>query len=269
MMNIMVCGYGGHGKDTFCELMGLKYESSSIIALDRVIWPVWGAFNYATKHSCFADRHNNRVVWHTLIAEYNEADPTRLARDIYSKNQVYCGIRSEKEFLAAKEEGLFDLSIWVDASERLPAEATDSCKINSSYCDVIVNNNHGIDELRKKAEFFSSTIVASGNMLGGIGPPLQPMIAAWADSIFPERTITNALSKLVMEEIPEYLTSQHDPMELADLGILLNDIAHLAGYDLDEVIRKKMEVNINRTWEIDKVTGLMNHIDESEKGKKQ
>lgn len=89
---------------------------------------------------------------------------------------------------------------------------------------------------------------------------LQKSIADWADEQFPERTITNALSKLVMEEIPEYLTSQHDPMELADIAILVFDIAHLAGIDLEEAVNMKMAINKQRQWTIDKETGLMKHV---------
>lgn len=89
---------------------------------------------------------------------------------------------------------------------------------------------------------------------------LQKSISDWADEQFPERTITNALSKLVMEEIPEYLTSQHDPMELADIAILVFDIAHLAGIDLGEAVSVKMGINRKRQWVIDKETGLMKHV---------
>jgi len=92
---------------------------------------------------------------------------------------------------------------------------------------------------------------------------LQHLITSWADEVMPQRTITNALTKLVMEEIPEYLTSQHDPMELADCAILIYDIAHLAGIDLEKAMRDKMEINKNRTWAIDDETGLLNHVEKS------
>lgn len=93
-----------------------------------------------------------------------------------------------------------------------------------------------------------------------VNDPLQGFIAKWADSVFPNRTITNAIQKLVLEEIPEYLTSQHDPMELADIAILVYDIAHLAGVDLEKAIKEKMKINIEREWEVDPITGLMGHI---------
>lgn len=91
--------------------------------------------------------------------------------------------------------------------------------------------------------------------------PISDIIREWADEVFPQRTITNAISKLVLEEIPEYLMDQSSPDELADLGILIHDIAYLAGIDLDAAMRKKMEININREWAIDPRTGLINHVE--------
>lgn len=92
--------------------------------------------------------------------------------------------------------------------------------------------------------------------------PVRQLVVEWADRVFPNRTISNALQKMVMHEIPEYLMKQDDELELADLGILLYDIAHLAGFDLDAAIRKKMAINEGREWEIDTNTGLMSHVKE-------
>lgn len=89
---------------------------------------------------------------------------------------------------------------------------------------------------------------------------VRKLITDWADSVFPDRTINNAISKLMLHEIPEYMMKQDDPMELADIGILLYDIAHLAGIDLDKAIREKMAINMSRRWAIDDRTGLMSHI---------
>ncbi len=86
------------------------------------------------------------------------------------------------------------------------------------------------------------------------------LIVKWADKVFPDRTINNALNKMVFEEIPEYML-ERDPLELADIGILLYDIANLAGIDLDAAMREKMEINKNREWKIDETTGLMSHVD--------
>ena len=141
-MKLMVCGYGRHGKDTFCELSGLKFESSSYFALHAFIWPAWGIMqNYLTPEKCFEDRHNHRAKWHELIKRYNKDDKARLARAIFSENDIYCGIRCREEFNAAKADKLFDYSIWVDASDRHPPEPKDSCTITPDMCDFVLSNN--------------------------------------------------------------------------------------------------------------------------------
>lgn len=252
-MKLMVCGYGGHGKDTFCEMLGMKFTSSSMVALEKVIWPFWGKDYYSSKEICFNDRRYRRNIWYNMIKEYNKKDLTRLTRDILEENDVYCGIRDRDEFLEAKRQGLFDLSIWVDASDRLPPEAIDSCTLKMSDCDIIVRNDGTLEELQEKADFIREKMVEH--------KPIKDEIVKWADSVFPDRTITNAIQKLVLEEIPEYLMAQDDPMELADIGILIYDIAHLAGVDLDQAMREKMAINKKRLWHVDEITGLMHHVE--------
>ena len=106
---------------------------------------------------------------------------------------------------------------------------------------------------------FDGTIPAS-NVNKPVQESLTKLIVDWANEVFPNRTITNAIQKMVFEEIPEYLLKQDDPMELADIGILLYDISNLAGVDLEKAIREKMAINKKRQWQIDDKTGLMNHI---------
>lgn len=276
-MKLMICGHGRHGKDQFCEFLGLEYTSSSMVALDKIIWPEFGK-SYASKEECFEDRINHRVEWHQAITEYNTPDLTRLARDIFAENMVYCGIRNREEFYAAKEGGLFDLSIWIDASGRHPPESEASCKMLPSDCDIIVTNNGSLEELRNKAEALKKAL--GFELIATSGPgwywfdeatnleapttSVKDLITEWADKVFPDRTITNAIQKMVLEEIPEYLMAQDDPMELADLGILLYDIAYLAGFDLDTIIRQKMEINKNRSWAVNPITGMMKHVKEGE-----
>lgn len=251
-MKLIVCGHARHGKDQFCEFMGLTYVSSSMAALDEAIWPVMG-HNYETKEQCFEDRVNCRAEWHRLITEYNTPDLTRLARAILKDNDVYCGIRSRDEFHAARRASLFDLSVWIDAEDRMPPEGLDSNQMTAADCDIIITNNGTLEEFMAKAVQFAKAVF-------GKRQSVKDVIVEWADSVFPDRTITNAIQKMMLEEIPEYLMAQDDPMELADIGILLYDIAHLAGVDLDSAILKKMEINKKRSWAIDETTGMLNHV---------
>lgn len=90
---------------------------------------------------------------------------------------------------------------------------------------------------------------------------LQQMISEWADEVYPDRTVENALTKMMLHEIPELLHGKAmDPMEFADVAILLFDVAHLQGIDIAQAMRFKMKVNRNRKWEIDPATGLMSHV---------
>ena len=139
--------------------------------------------------------------------------------------------------------------------------------INAGLIDASVRNNKiGLDSLEYEINHVLDELMGRLSLTRNAPPSsksdtlhVKHAIVEWADSVFPDRTITNAIHKLVLEELPEFLVSQNDPMELADVGILLYDIAHLAGIDLEDAMRKKMEINKKRTWKIDSTTGLMNH----------
>lgn len=89
----------------------------------------------------------------------------------------------------------------------------------------------------------------------------QRMIAEWADAVYPNRTPEHALTKMMLHEIPELLQGGvNDPLEFADVAILLFDIAHLKGIDIGKAISDKMEINKKRVWGIDRHTGLMSHL---------
>lgn len=92
---------------------------------------------------------------------------------------------------------------------------------------------------------------------------LQERIASWADRVFPDRTPHGSLCKMVMEEIPELLNGGlDDPLEYADVLILLLDVAHLRGIDAIAAAHQKMGVNERRKWQVDPETNMMHHLGE-------
>ena len=94
---------------------------------------------------------------------------------------------------------------------------------------------------------------------------LQDRITNWADRVFPERTAEGALTKLVLEEIPELLHGGlDDPLEYADVLILVLDIAALRGIDAVAAAHEKMTINEARKWKKNLTTGMMSHIEESD-----
>jgi len=53
------------------------------------------------------------------------------------------------------------LIIWVDASERLPKEGSDSFNIDISCADVIINNNGTLKELTDKVQRIGDSLFLS------------------------------------------------------------------------------------------------------------
>ncbi len=260
MPKILILGEGRNGKDTaaafLCEKANLTFKSSSEVCLD-VIWPVLAHVGkYPDKETAFNDRIAKRQLWKFLISTVNGVDKTALTRKILAASDVYVGMRSREEYQATKH--MFDHTIWVDASLRI--EEKDP-SMDISYCQSemhLIDNNRDLAALEANIDHFVRTKL---NM-DPYEKSIKDLIVDWADEVFPDRTITNAIQKMALEELPEYLMNQSSAEELADIGILLYDIANLAGIDLELAIRQKMAVNMKRTWAIDSKTGLMKHIEE-------
>lgn len=146
-MNILIIGHGRHGKDTVAEFFnsqfGLKFKSSSLACAEIFIYDALKTkYEYSTFEECYNDRSNRRKEWYDLIVEYNSKDKARLAREILSNGTTcYVGMRDRDEVLACIKEKLFDLIIWVDASERLPLESSESFNITKDLADIIIDNN--------------------------------------------------------------------------------------------------------------------------------
>jgi hypothetical protein len=150
---IFVIGHGRHGKDTVGEIIqeicGLTFESSSMFCAEHVVTP-WLeklGITYDSLDECYEDRVNHRMEWYNAIRDFNKDDESKLSASIFSKYDMYVGIRSRVEFLAARH--LSDLSIWVEASTRVP-QVDPTCKILATDCDIIIDNNGTEEELREK-----------------------------------------------------------------------------------------------------------------------
>lgn len=146
MVKIIVMGEGQHGKGTFCKLatahFGLTAVSSSRFACDAFLFEqLRETLGYPDADSCFEDRHQHRALWYQAIAQYNTPELSRLGRDIFAKHDIYDGIRSLDELNALREAGLFDLAIWIDASERMPREPASSITVSKANADIIIENN--------------------------------------------------------------------------------------------------------------------------------
>lgn len=87
---------------------------------------------------------------------------------------------------------------------------------------------------------------------------LQMRVVAIANQIFPDRTPDKAWKKLY-EELGEVIKKPSDPLEWADVFILLFDLASYANIDIQTAIDQKLEILKTRKWRITE-TGTYQHI---------
>lgn len=163
-LKLLIVGHGRHGKDTVSAYLKEKYNlyfvSSSQVCAETVIFPVLAQkYGYATVDECFNDRHNHRSEWFDLIHDYNEADHSRLGREIFSRYNIYCGLRNAKEMLAMKVKNVYDIAVWVDRSEHLPPEDSSSMTITKEMCDVVIDNNGSLEDLFANVDAFMKTVL--------------------------------------------------------------------------------------------------------------
>lgn len=152
---LLILGSARHGKDTFAEILRdrffLEFKSSSQAAADIFIYKeLKDKYGYTTPEECFEDRMNHRQEWYEMICDYNKDDRARLAKDILSITDCYVGMRDRDEINECMEQGLFDIIIWVDASDRLPLEGAGSFNIDRSCADIVLENNGTLEEFVEK-----------------------------------------------------------------------------------------------------------------------
>ena len=158
---ICIIGHGRHGKDLMAEILlenfYITFDSSSRICAEKFLFDILkDKYDYKTVDECFNDRYNHREEWYKKIQSFCTPDKTRLVKLILSKNDIYVGIRDKAELLPSKY--LFDLIIWVDASERIKQEDSSSISVTKEMADIIITNNGTIQEFEKKVIKFGSII---------------------------------------------------------------------------------------------------------------
>ena len=154
---LLVIGSGRHGKDFFCEALcsefGFTFKSSSEFMASKIFPMVKDILGYNTEQECFEDRHNHRGLWYELIGAFNHKDKAHLAKELLSKYDIYCGMRSKAELNECKKQGLFDLVVWIDASDRVDyVEGGDSISVSKDDADIVILNNGAAVDLFSKID---------------------------------------------------------------------------------------------------------------------
>lgn len=157
---ILVLGQARHGKDTFCEILrdlyGYKFESSSARIIKEFLPFLQEIYGFESFEEAYEGRYEIRDFLYQLVSGYNSKDLTRMAKLILQDNDIYCGMRKMEEVEACYETDMFDIVVWIDASERLgDTEPRSSCTVMKCQADVIIENNGNKEEFEKKVMKFA------------------------------------------------------------------------------------------------------------------
>ena len=163
-MKILICAKARAGKDSIAEILrfhlNYTFKSSSVAASEIFLYDALKEkYGYDSPVECFEDRVNHRAEWFDLIKEYNKDDPTRLAKEILKNNDIYVGMRSNKELEACIEEGLFDLIVGV-YNPNVEEEASSSFDIDIwKYSDFVIPNTGTLEDLEERVVKVFSKII--------------------------------------------------------------------------------------------------------------
>lgn len=165
-LKIMLMGEGDCGKGTLCKFVAKKYgmsaKSSSEHACELFMFDqLKGEHGYKTPKECHADRRNHRQAWYEGIYAFNKNKLTALGESLYSKYDIYDGVRHKDEFNAMKEVGLFDIAIWIDASVRTEGESEASMSVTKDMADIIILNNGTEKEYITKIEALFNVLISA------------------------------------------------------------------------------------------------------------
>ena len=160
---LLILGNMRHGKDSFAEILnehfGLSFQSSSQAAANIFLYDsLKDKYGYKTPEECFEDRVNHRAEWKNMICHYNKDDRAKLAKEILKNSDCYVGMRDREEINECMRQGLFDIIVWIDASDRLPLEPADSFDIDKSCADIIIENNGTFEEFKEKVLRFGKIL---------------------------------------------------------------------------------------------------------------
>jgi hypothetical protein len=88
---------------------------------------------------------------------------------------------------------------------------------------------------------------------------LAAVVRTQADFLFPNRTDSSMFLKLY-SEIGEMIDSDGSADECADVAIMFLDYVSRKGVNLEEAVLRKMAVNAQRSWVVDR-NGVMRHVE--------
>jgi hypothetical protein len=147
---IGLLGFGRSGKDCGLEYLasittlrnaGTTSKYLAQYVADKLGLPVEEA--YARRH----ESNEMRTIWYNYGNELREQGAATLIRMALQHGELTGGFRDKAELIAAREEGLIDLLVWVE-NYRVHVDPT--VMFLPSDCDIIIHNGGSLDEYHNR-----------------------------------------------------------------------------------------------------------------------
>jgi hypothetical protein len=156
-INVLIIGFGGHGKTTVAEILCEKLnwtQGESLYLVEMFIFDemVKRGFNYSSPYECWLERSKHRLLFQEIILNFNTPDKTKTTKMIFENNEIFTGMRNVTEFSSGYFSGLFSVIIYVDAQERLGIEEPNDCTIPKNISHLIIENNDSKEDFLIKIE---------------------------------------------------------------------------------------------------------------------
>ncbi len=149
---LLIVGHGRAGKDTAGEYLeqvtSLRFAGTTSKYLAKYVARQLNR----TEADVYATRHRDRMLWKQIGDDIRAGDPSMLIRESLRDGEIVGGVRDIAEVIAAREEGLVDLIVWIE-NVWVPVDPT--VTFTERECDIVIQNN------------WDSPIV------GGIGPEFK------------------------------------------------------------------------------------------------
>lgn len=151
----MIIGRGRAGKDEAGMWFGrntcLNYKGST----STVMCPHVALALNIPEEEAWNNRHLSRMFWKQFCDDFRKDDPAVIGRMVIESGaDMIIGTRDEVEIKAIQNEGLVDLTIWVERD--VPYDPT--VEFTSNLADIVIENKWSLDEYYKRLKRFALTV---------------------------------------------------------------------------------------------------------------
>src|SRR5690349_7086886 len=143
----MFVGHGRAGKDTACEYLAKLTTLRNAGTTSKYLCEYVAQKLGLPVDVAYARRHESdemRTIWYNAGNELRQNGPTTLIRKALEHGEITGGVRDLAEIVAAREEGIIDIIVWV-VNNRVKADPT--VKFTERECDLVIPNHWGLEEL--------------------------------------------------------------------------------------------------------------------------